>query len=120
MAVGDGADRVNFQNRRAVNPNVSRLHGVVDGSGQVDVLAVAGSQAKFKQAFEFVCFAGVVQDLRDVIGGEVKVQLNGVAVGCSNHAVFNLVAAFFVSVRNGFEVPSSQPMVMASLVADGF
>ena len=85
----------------------------------MNVLSVAGSQAKFEQAFEFICFAGVVQDLGDVIGWKVEVQLNGVAVGCSNHAVFNLVAAFFIGVRNGFEVPSSQPMVVASLVADG-
>ena len=42
------------------------------------------------------------------------------AVGRSNHAVFDLVAALLVGVGNGFKVPSSQPVVVASLIPNGF
>ena len=33
---------------------------------------------------------------------------------------FDLISTFFISVGNGLEVPSSQPVVMAALVANGF
>ena len=65
-------------------------------------------------------FARVVENLRDVVGGKVQIQFNGVPVRRTNHAVFDLVAAFLIGVRNGLKVPPAEPVIMSSLVPDGF
>ena len=98
---------------------MARLHGVLNGARQVDILSVAGRQTKLQQGLDVARFAGVVECLRNVIGGEVEVQLDGMAVRCTNHAILNLITSFLVGVGDGFEMPSAQPMVVASLVSNG-
>ena len=85
----------------------------------MDVLSVACGQAKFEERLNLICFTGVVQRFWNVVGGQVEVEFDGVAIGGSNHTVLNLIASFFIGVGDGLKMPSTKPMIVSSLVSDG-